>query len=67
MDTPAAFRLDTKVVTEDSYGETNYRRNYSERDKQSILAAMSETFGSDKEAWNDLRRRERMAQACYEV
>ena len=66
MDTPDSFRLDTKGVTENSYGEANYRRNYSERDKQSILDALSETFGSDKEAWNDLRRRERMAQIMYE-
>ena len=67
MDTSGAFRLDTKGVTENSYGETYHRRDYSERDKQSLLDAMSETFGSDKEAWNDLRRRERMAQACYDV
>jgi hypothetical protein len=66
MDTPDAFRLETKGVAENSHRETDYRRDYSERDKQSLLDAMSETFGSDKEAWNDLRRRERMAQAMYE-
>ena len=67
MDTPDAFRLETKGVAENSYRATDYRRDYSERDKQSLLDAMSETFGSDKEAWNDLRRRERMAQAMYDV
>ena len=64
MDTPDAFWLDTDP--DDNYWEAYYRRDYSEGDKHSILEAMSETFGSDEEAWNDLRRRERMAQAMYE-
>ena len=64
MDTPDALRLDTDSVNQ--YWETYHRRDYTERDKQSILEAMSETFGSDKEAWDDLRRRERMAQIMYE-
>ena len=65
MDTPDTFWLDTDP--DDSYWEAYYRRDYTERDKQSLLEAMSETFGSDKEAWNDLRRRERMAQIMYEI
>jgi len=64
MDTPDTFWLDTNP--DDNYWEAYYRRDYSERDKQSILEAMSETFRSDKEAWDDLRRRERMEQIMYE-
>ena len=40
---------------------------YDLEDPQSLLESLSTTFGSHKEAWNDLRRRERMAQACYDV
>ena len=45
MDTPDTFWLDTNP--DDSYWEAYYRRDYTERDKQSLLEAMSETFGSD--------------------
>ena len=65
MDTPDAFWLDTDP--DDSYWEAYYRRDYTDRDQQSLLEAMSSSFGSDKEAWNDIRRRERMAQAMYDV
>ncbi len=64
MDTPDALRLEADPI--DYNGEAYYRRDYTERDRQSILEALSTTFGSDKEAWNDLRRRERMAQIMYE-
>jgi hypothetical protein len=65
MDTPDTFWLDTEP--NDSYWEAYYRRDYSDGDRQSLLEAMSKTFRSDEEAWNDLRRRERMAQAMYDV
>ena len=64
MDTPDTFWLDTNP--DDNYWEAYYRRDYSERDKLALLEAMSETFRSDKEAWDDLRRRERMAEIMYE-
>ena len=64
MDTPDAFWLDTNP--DDNYWEAYYKRDYTERDKQSILEAMSETFRSDEEAWDDLRRRERLSQIMYE-
>ena len=64
MDTPDTFWLETNP--DDSYWEAYYRRDYTEQDKESILEAMSKTFRSDKEAWDDLRRRERMAQAIYD-
>ena len=64
MDTPGAFRLNTD--SDDGNQQAYHRRDYSERDRQSICEALSKTFGSDEEAWNDIRRRERMAQAMYE-
>ena len=65
MDTTDAFWLDSNE--DDTYWEAYYRRDHTDPDQQSLHEAMSETFGSDKEAWNDIRRRERMAQACYDV
>ena len=65
MDTPDTFWLDTDP--DDNYWEAYYKRDYTERDKLSLLEAMSKTFRSDEEAWNDIRRRERMAQAIYDV
>ena len=65
MDFEGKARLETNSI--DSYGEAYYRRDYSDGDKQSILEAMREGFGSDKEAWDDLRRRERMAQIMYDI
>ena len=63
MDTPDTFWLDTNP--DDNYWEAYYRRDYTDSDKQSLLEAMSETFGSDEEAWDDLRRRERLAQVIH--
>ena len=65
MDTPDTLRLEADP--DDEYWEAYHRRDYTDRDQQSLLEAMSETFGSPEEAWNDIRRRERMAQACYDV
>ena len=64
MDTPDTFWLDTDP--DDNYWEAYYKRDYTERDKLSLLEAMSKTFGSDEEAWDDLRRRERLSQIMYE-
>ena len=46
--------------------ETNYRRDYIDGDKYSLLASMCEMFDDKEEAWNDIRRRERLEQACYD-
>ena len=46
--------------------ETNYRRDYIDGDKYSLLVSMCEMFDDKEEAWNDIRRRERMEQACYD-
>ena len=47
--------------------ETNYRRDYIEGDRASLLQIMCESFGSEKEARNDIARRERMAKAMYDI
>ena len=46
--------------------ETNYRRDYIDGDRYTLLQTMCEMFDDKEEAWNDIRRRERMEQACYE-
>ena len=65
MDTPDVFWLDTDP--DDSYWEAYYRRDHTDRDEQSVLEAMCEAAGSNKEAWDAFRRDQRMAQAMYEV
>ena len=65
MDTTDAFWLDSNE--DDTYWEAYYRRDHTDLDQQSLLEAMSKTFRSDKEAWNDLRRRERLSQIMYEI
>tara|TARA_Y100000401_G_scaffold47537_1_gene36676 strand:- start:251 stop:448 length:198 start_codon:yes stop_codon:yes gene_type:complete len=47
--------------------ETNYRRNHSDGDIESLLQVMCESFGSKEEARNDIARRERMASVMYEL
>ena len=47
--------------------ETNYRRDYIEGDRTSLLQIMRESFGSEEEARNDIARRERMAKAMYDI
>ena len=63
MDSYESFECQTD---QDHYDwETNYRRDYIDGDKYSLLATMCQMFDDKKEAWNDIRRRERMEQACY--
>ena len=63
MDSYESFECQTES---DHYDwETNYRRDYIDGDKYSLLASMCQMFDDKKEAWNDIRRRERLEQACY--
>ena len=63
MDSYESFECQTES---DHYDwETNYRRDYIDGDKYSLLRSMCEMFDDKKEAWNDIRRRERLEQACY--
>ena len=64
MDSYESFECQTE---QDHYDwETNYRRDYIDGDRYSLLEVMCEMFDDKEEAWNDIRRRERMEQACYE-
>ena len=63
MDSYESFECQTES---DHYDwETNYRRDYIDGDKYSLLRSMCEMFDNKEEAWNDIRRRERLEQACY--
>ena len=63
MDSYESFECQTES---DNYDwETNYRRDYIDGDKYSLLRSMCEMFDDKEEAWNDIRRRERLEQACY--
>ena len=68
MDPKREVRVEAEV--HDDYWETSYRRSYPEgcsipgdRDSGEI----PEGFGVNEESGDDIRRRERMAEACYEI
>jgi hypothetical protein len=65
MDTYHTLRLAT--ILTDEFREGGYRRDRIKRTWDGYSSEFSETTGSDQEAWDDIRRRERMAEACYEV
>jgi hypothetical protein len=46
--------------------EAYYRRTDSERDWIRNFYDVSEMFDGNENAWDALRRRERVAEACYE-
>ena len=53
----------------DTYWETSYRRSYPERssirgDRDS--ETLPQDFGNNEESGDDIRRRERMAEAMYD-
>jgi hypothetical protein len=63
MDSYESFECQTES---DYYDwETNYRRDYIDGDRYSLLQSMCEMFDDKEKAWNDIRRRERLEQACY--
>ena len=49
------------------YGEASYRRDGIEGYWDGYSSEFSDTTGSDKKVRDDIRRRERMAEAMYEV
>ena len=65
MDIKDTLRLEAIIA--DELREGGYRRDRIERYWDGYCSEFSETTGSDQEAWDDIRRRERMAEACYEV
>jgi hypothetical protein len=65
MDIKDTLRLDSYIV--DELREGGYRRDRIKRYWDGYSSSFLETSGSDEKAWDDIRRRERMAEACYEV
>ena len=65
MDTDNTLWLEG--VINDLYGEASYQRDGIEGYWDGYSSEFSETFGSDQEVRNDIARRERMAEACYDV
>ena len=73
MDSDDSFQIRTQEIYaysreewEKIGRETNYRRDYIDGDRYSLLETMCEMFDDKEAAWNDIRRRERMEQACYD-
>ena len=65
MDTDNTLWLEG--IINDLYGEASRKRDGIERDWDGYSSSISETTGSDKAVRNDIRRRERMAEACYDI
>jgi len=65
MDTFHTLRL--AAILTDEFREGGYRRDRIKRYWDGYSSSVSDTTGSDKKAWDDIRRRERMAEACYDV
>tara|TARA_E500000305_G_C4018431_1_gene237158 strand:+ start:826 stop:1023 length:198 start_codon:yes stop_codon:yes gene_type:complete len=65
MDIATALWLESKA--EDNYWETSYRRSYTDRDWISDCYGVSEMFDGNENAWSDLGRHERLAEAVYET
>ena len=65
MDSNDSFK--SQIEQDHDDWETNYRRDYIDGDRYSLLEVMCEMFDDKEKAWDDIRRRERMAQACYDV
>tara|TARA_B100000945_G_scaffold202224_1_gene162571 strand:+ start:121 stop:318 length:198 start_codon:yes stop_codon:yes gene_type:complete len=65
MDTFHTLRL--AAILTDEFREGGYRRDRIKRTWDGYSSEFSETTGSDKKAWDDISRRERMAEACYDI
>ena len=65
MDLTDTLWLDAFIT--DELREGSYRRDRIERYWNGYSSSFSETTGSDKAVRDDIRRRERMAEACYDV
>ena len=65
MDLTDTLRLDAFIT--DELREGGYRRDRSKRYWNGYCSSVSDTTNSDEAVRDDIRRRERMAEACYEV
>ena len=52
---------------DDTYWEAYHRRTYTERDWITNFYDVPEMLDGNENAWHALARRERMAEACYEI
>ena len=64
MDIERKIQVETDGV--DSDREADNRRRCTEQDWIRDCYAVSEMFDGNENAWDDLGRHERLAQACYE-
>ena len=64
MDLATILWLDSKA--EDDYWETCYRRGDPEGDWDGSSDDVPPDFDDNEDAWNDQRRRERLAEVGYE-
>ena len=55
------------AVINDLNREASHRRDSIERTWDGYCSSISDTTNSDEAVRDDIRRRERMAEACYEV
>ena len=65
MDTFHTLQLAT--ILTDEFREGGYRRTSSQGYWDGYCSTISDTTGSDEKVRDDIRRRERMAEACYEI
>ena len=65
MDLTDTLWLDAFIT--DELREGSYRRDRLKRTWDGYCSELSENIGSDEAVRDDIRRRERMAEACYEV
>jgi len=65
MDSKDLLWLETDPA--DCHWEAYYRRTYSERDIIRDFYEVSEMFDGNENAWDALPRRERMAEAMYQL
>jgi len=65
MDTDNTLWLEAFI--NDCLREGGYRRDRIKGAWHGYSSEFSETFGSDKEVRDDIARRERMAEACYDI
>jgi hypothetical protein len=65
MDTFHTLRLAT--ILTDEFREGGYRRDRIKGYWDGYSSSFSPSTGTDKDAWDDITRRERMAEACYDI
>ena len=65
MDLTDTLWLDSFITNE--LREGSYRRDRIKRHWDGYCSPISDTTNSDEAVRDDIRRRERMAEACYEV